>query len=632
MESGKREKAIKAKQTALEKMENNDFTTARKHAARAQELCPDIENIEQMILVCDVHAATRFCEGERDWYKIINIDPTADMASIRKQCHQMTLSLHPDKNRFPGAGNAFQLVCQAKAVLTDRDKRRLFDSRRNAQGFTWFQDQQNRNIKGLKKEVNKLLNRASKKQKQSEKIPNAGNKRGENSKEIQNPGKDLQFTGNSACGPERHLENLEKTLNPGKTSQFQFPGNLAFGSGQNPENLEKILNPGKFCQFPGTLAFRPEQNREDLEKILNPGKNCHFQFPRNLAFTPEQNSENLEKILNLGKNCQFPGTLASGPEQSQEYLEKIPNPGKNCQFQSPETSASGPKQNLENLENILNPGKTCQFPGTLAFGPERNLENLEKIMNSGKNCQFSGTSSSGPEQNLENLEYSDAAFNDFEGGRAKRNFSSGQIWAIYDTLDAMPRFYALIDKVVSEDFEVQITWLEPCPDNEEERKWLYQGLPSSCGKFRPGNSELIQDHGIFSHLAAWKMGIDLGKIIYEIYPRKGETWAIFKNRGMDWNCDPGRRRPYDFEVVEILSDYGCDGDGASVALLWKMEEFSSIFSRINGQGMECGVMKVKERLRFSHRVISFQMSIDEGENGAKRFFELDPASLPAKFP
>ncbi|KAI8012670.1 hypothetical protein LOK49_LG06G03184 [Camellia lanceoleosa] len=77
-------------------------------------------------------------------------------------------------------------------------------------------------------------------------------------------------------------------------------------------------------------------------------------------------------------------------------------------------------------------------------------------------------------------EYPDPDFSDFDKDRKQECFAVGQTWAVYDTLDAMPRFYARIKKVFSPGFRLKITWLEPDPDDEDEIKWVEKGLPVSC--------------------------------------------------------------------------------------------------------------------------------------------------------
>ncbi|KAL0367654.1 UNVERIFIED_CONTAM: hypothetical protein Sradi_3655500 [Sesamum radiatum] len=109
--------------------------------------------------------------------------------------------------------------------------------------------------------------------------------------------------------------------------------------------------------------------------------------------------------------------------------------------------------------------------------------------------------------------------------------------------------------------------------------------------------------------------------MYEVYPRKGETWAIFKNWDIGWYRDPENhirvRVGRDLDRLMLWCWCSCLG---------KIEGFSSCFSRKNSEGMDLGVVLVKERLRFSHRVPSFQMT-SKGLHGIKSFFELDPASL-----
>lgn len=104
------------------------------------------------------------------------------------------------------------------------------------------------------------------------------------------------------------------------------------------------------------------------------------------------------------------------------------------------------------------------------------------------------------------FKYPEPEFYDFDKEKKEGCFSVGQIWALYDTLDAMPRFYARIRKVFSSGFKLRITWLEPDPDDENEVEWVNEGLPVSCGKFKHGVSEITEDRLMFSHLLYWEKG------------------------------------------------------------------------------------------------------------------------------
>ncbi|KAL8128641.1 hypothetical protein V2J09_017796 [Rumex salicifolius] len=216
----------------------------------------------------------------------------------------------------------------------------------------------------------------------------------------------------------------------------------------------------------------------------------------------------------------------------------------------------------------------------------------------------------------------DNDFNDFEQIRKESNFKVNQIWAAYDTVDAMPRFYAIIKRVYSPGFKLRITWLEPDPDEKDARCWANNDLPFSCGKFVLQHSETTEDLLMFSQSMCWEKGDGKGSII--IYPKKGETWALFRDWHVDWMSNPHNSRKFECEFVEILSDY--DGSvGIRVAVLGKLKGFSSLFCR---KGRDEIHIPPSEYLRFSHRVPSYRMTGEEGEAVPKGSFELDPASIP----
>ncbi|KAJ6305802.1 hypothetical protein OIU78_021183 [Salix suchowensis] len=124
-----KDEAIRAKNIAERKMQNGDFEGAKKIALKALQLYPDLENISQMLAVCEVHcsAQNKLYGSEMDWYGILQVERFSDEAVIKKQYRKFALSLHPDKNKFSGAEAAFKLIGEANRVLTDPAKRSLFD-------------------------------------------------------------------------------------------------------------------------------------------------------------------------------------------------------------------------------------------------------------------------------------------------------------------------------------------------------------------------------------------------------------------------------------------------------------------------------------------------------------------------
>ncbi|KAJ8529443.1 hypothetical protein K7X08_036278 [Anisodus acutangulus] len=229
-----------------------------------------------------------------------------------------------------------------------------------------------------------------------------------------------------------------------------------------------------------------------------------------------------------------------------------------------------------------------------------------------------------PDSNLpEVYDYPDPEFSVFDKHKAQNRFAIDQIWACYDTADGMPRFYAHIRKVYSPEFKVMFSWLEAHPEDKRGRAWVTAELPVGCGKFRRGSTEYTADRLTFSHQVQCEMG---KRGLYIVYPRKGETWALFKVWDIRWGSDPDNHRKYKYEIVEILSDYIVDV-GVQVGYLDKVIRYVSLFQRTRLTEVGTVFVKPNELYKFSHR-IPFKMTGTEREGVPAGSFELDPASLP----
>ncbi|XP_072954171.1 uncharacterized protein [Typha angustifolia] len=226
--------------------------------------------------------------------------------------------------------------------------------------------------------------------------------------------------------------------------------------------------------------------------------------------------------------------------------------------------------------------------------------------------------------NLGSFSYPDPEFCDFEKYRDVSQFAVGQIWALYDNLDGMPRFYARITHIYSPDFKLRFTWLEHDPANEAEMAWSDEDLPVACGNFRLGKSEITQDRLMFSHIIPWKKGRK--RNTYDIYPRKGEVWALYRDWDIQWSSDADNHRIYEYEIAEVLSDYTVQA-GITVIPLVKIKGFVSLFMRAKDNASY--VIPQNELLKFSHYVLSYRMTGTEREGIPEGSFELDSASLPS---
>ncbi|TVU03161.1 hypothetical protein EJB05_51319 [Eragrostis curvula] len=220
--------------------------------------------------------------------------------------------------------------------------------------------------------------------------------------------------------------------------------------------------------------------------------------------------------------------------------------------------------------------------------------------------------------------FQDPEFFDFDKLRDESEFKPNQIWAVYDDDGCMPRFYARITKVKTiPNFMVHYVWLEFDPKNHREAAWHSRGLPVSCGHFTHGKSETAKETGMFSRTISFEKSKKRNS--YEIYPRKGEVWALFKEWDISWTSDAKNNRSYQYEVVQVLSD--CTTSTSIIVMpLVRIKGYVSLF--VPSKEAAPYVIPQGEILRFSHCVPHHSMSGTEREGIPEGSLELDPAGLP----
>ncbi|TYI05904.1 hypothetical protein ES332_A10G121100v1 [Gossypium tomentosum] len=673
-----KEEAIRAKDIAEKKMQNKDFSGALRVAAKAQQLFQDLESISQMIVVCDVHCAAekRLYGNEMDWYAILKVDQTADEATIKKQYRKFALQLHPDKNKFPGAEAAFKLIGDAQRTLLDQGKRSSHDMKRKVtvnrpspaaacrppQNSSWFphaaaQNNFHANFPGLNSQqqqrqptqtgssngrptfwtkcpyctvkyryYTEILNRSIRCQtcknnfvaydsgavppgsKMSQpKFPQQGvaqnqgacgvDQRSQRSFTVENV-----FTGFTPNAPQ--TTEARKGKGNGKRGKKQ----TVESSGSSNESDEDMVIDGN-----GDVLVGKQSNSQAEQNVRRSGRRKqHISYKVNLS--------DEEDLGSLPKK-----TKTSGPPCANEETKGMPNEDESKQknragevkYQNARDCREG-KGFKSSFLKETSEGDDLRKPGK-AYADDLK-ENLNPIVDD-------SVSDLSQKETKEPLVFACAnlEFYDFDNDKKESCFSVGQIWALYDTLDAMPRFYARIRKIFSSGFKLKITWLEPDPDDANEIDWVGEGLPVSCGKFKHGASENTEDRLMFSHLLYWEKGTC--RDTYKIFPRKGETWALFKNWNINWKSGSGTDQKYEYEFVEIISG-GVEDAGIQVAYLNKVKGFGSVFSRTSKNGVDTFVVPRNELFRFSHKVPSFVLTGKERKGVPKGSFELDTAALP----
>ncbi|KAL3700572.1 hypothetical protein R1sor_018594 [Riccia sorocarpa] len=228
------------------------------------------------------------------------------------------------------------------------------------------------------------------------------------------------------------------------------------------------------------------------------------------------------------------------------------------------------------------------------------------------------------------IDVPDPDFHDFDSRRTENDIKPGQVWAMYDDQDGMPRFYARVTRVVLSPFKVTLHWLEPTPSTGQNKKWLEgTDLVISCGEFRIGKPDTIDQINIFSHLVIDKPGKGSVKIV----PKHGEVWAVYK----DWDQGPtpgpkritkanGEGYSFSYIMVEVMTDY-TEEKGCKVVTLTKVKGFKTLFKKVEGAGAQ-KQFRPSDLPQFSHLVVSERLFADDALGIPVGALELDPAATP----
>ncbi|CAN0855980.1 Protein HLJ1 [Linum grandiflorum] len=665
-----KEEAVRAKSLAETKMGNKDFAGARKLAIKAQKIYSELDKISHLLIICDVHcAAEQKFSGDMDWYGILQIEKTADETIIKKQYKKFALLLHPDKNNFPGAEEAFKLIGEAQRVLLDKGKRSLHDMKRSvskpAQAPTYSSNSGAQNgFRGCVGGSNYQHQRPQ----QPATRPEFGINRQtfwtacpfchsryqyyadiiNRSVVCQNCHKPFIAHEKSAQG----MPTVKKFSQPVFHQRNDVPQGTVKVDVGSRRNASKGHSKVESQKKQGTVKVEvgsqgnasKGHSKVDTEKKPTDGMDAPGKSSRKrrrnkgsdfiVSSDSESSSSDEEPLMAEVGDLESYKERPRRSVRSKQQVSYQENKSDDEESKTPQKKAKGNGSTEEGMQSsvdavsgVKNKLNTEDFneddKTTTAKGKEKINKNGSMRSSEVQNDSDSDTD---PVFETESYSFPDPEFNDFNENRDVKLFKAGNIWAAYDDFNAMPRFYARINSVSASGLKLKITWLEADPNPGDEHEWLSAGLPVSCGKFKLGSSTDVEDLNLFSHQAQWEKGNKYNA--YEILPRRGEIWALFKNWDINWKSQTNHtnRKEMAYDFVEILSDFS-ENEGVSVLHLGKLKGFVSLFCRISNKSVQ---IKSTEMLRFSHLAPSFTMTGEEGDGVPKGSFELDPASVPEK--
>ncbi|KAF3453682.1 hypothetical protein FNV43_RR04123 [Rhamnella rubrinervis] len=72
-------------------------------------------------------AIVRQLKKKKDYYEILGLEKSCSVEEVRKAYRKLSLKVHPDKNKAPGAEEAFKAVSKAFQCLSNEENRKKYD-------------------------------------------------------------------------------------------------------------------------------------------------------------------------------------------------------------------------------------------------------------------------------------------------------------------------------------------------------------------------------------------------------------------------------------------------------------------------------------------------------------------------
>ncbi|KAI9178365.1 hypothetical protein LWI28_025689 [Acer negundo] len=627
------------------KLKKSNLKSALKHVKKAHRLAPNMEGLSSLLTAFKILrvASKSSSDATKDWYKILQVEPFSHINTIKKEYKKLALLLHPDKNPHLGCEEAFKLVGEGFRVLSDKIRRKEYDMRLRIK----IQEEA---VKGFEEKLTfwtacsrcRLLHQFERKYlghnlvcpscKKSFEAVEAKGGDGESS----NKGNEVRVFRSERLN--RKVASVEERLSDFLLKRKIGTGGLnGKGSGGARVNVEAETGDlGKAVGGDGEWSGgRLRRRTSTVGEVLARSKPESADV-REFSERSKVKREKIEEETMTLAQMQLEAKRRANQEKlklkEKDGEDKEKERCKSSNNRYIEIEGQGDLEEKEDLETEKHevPKKSVD----LGIGKQEAVKksrNLEMLRQGTKKKSVSSVtkrhkiSESG---GLEIMVVEDSDFYDFDRDRVERSFKKGQVWAVYDDDDGMPRHYGLIDEVVSVNpFEVKMSWLDLHNNGDEELIfWEKMGFHVSCGRFKISRKTSIDYLNIFSHVMECERA---AREVYRIYPKKGSVWALYNEAALSGegrNLSARDRRSYD--IVVFLTTYS-EMHGLSMAYLEKVDGFKTVFKR---RDIGCHAVRwlEKDDVRlFSHQIPARKLTGNEFSDRLKDSWELDPASLPS---
>lgn len=649
-----KEEALRAKEISEVKLVEKDFVGAKKLAQKAEKLFSGLEGLSQLLITLDVYISSeKKINGQSDWYNILGVEPTADDETIRKNYRKLALTLHPDKNKSVGAEGAFKLVSEAWTLLSDKVKRKIYDQKRNPRPV-------------YQKTVTETQKTSASTTHPTQPIPRPPNTNTFWTKctrclmhfEYLKVYLNQKILCPNCRGPFWALELSAPPINHHATKRYpQKQGHNAnhqVNIQQGPSLNSSSVNHVNVQQGPSLStsavngsgqfkrrhevkagATRYQTSNSGLGSVKGDGIAKRRRVAEQSSMVHASNAcakanSGGEKV-NVSVHSKLNNSMRELSQAEvrtmlmtkarKEIHKKMDEwtaekaPRKEGRKREKEMTRHGKKDAEEIIVNVVSKVKDVKIPSKEAM-------NTVDMDSDAKDVDME-SDAKGVEAVL--MTVPDPDFHDFDMDRTERSFGENEVWAAYDEDDGMPRYYAMIHSVISKKpFKMRISWLNSKSNAElGPINWVASGFPKTSGDFRIGKHETNTSLNSFSHKVQWTKG---KKGVIQIYPRRGEVWALYRNWSPDWNEFTPDLVIHKYDMVVVVEDYN-EEKGVMVAPLVKVTGFKSVFHQ-HSDAMEAWMIPREDIFRLSHQVPFYLLTGEESLNIPKGCWELDPAALP----